>query len=486
MLVVEAGLLVSIATAAGLGLAAVGLDALGPAIATQLGRPAPGGATALQIDWAVLLTVVAIGAIVALLLPLLSALTPWGQRIASALRSDGRTTTEGYGARRWRSIFVGAQVAGALALLVGSGLMLQSLAHMMLAEYGVRTSGLIRVSVDFPNRGDADAATLASLYDQVTERLAPFSRAPIPMFQWPQFAETPKQPVQTDDASHGAREIGVVTVSAPYFDLLGIALVEGRLFTNADRVGSEPAAIVSASAARRLWPDGRVVGRRLNLAQRFISGDRAGNWLTVVGVVADVRQTYDDNDEADIYVPFFQAPPARYAWLYLATSEPSETWGPALRQTIAAVDPKAGVRIAVPIEQEAARQWSAPLFLTWVVAGCAVFAMLFAALGIYGVTAFSVQQRQREMAIRSALGATRQRLVTMVIRECAVVLAAGLAAGLVASVVVGRALSAYVFGVSWFDAPTWTIAIAVLAVVGLLAAWRPAARAVSANPARAL
>jgi hypothetical protein len=364
--------------------------------------------------------------------------------------------------------------------------MMQSLAHMMHAEYGIATDHLTRVSVDFAGRAGADAATLAAMYERTAQQLAPISRRPVPFFEWPQFSETPKQPVEIDDASRGAVSIGVVPVTASYFDVLGIKLLTGRLIADGDRAGSPPVAVLSATAARHLWPDGSAIGRQIRVADRYISGDRETRWHTVVGVVSDVRQTFSDPDKADVYVPFLQTPPDRYAWLYITSGDPAAVWEPPVRAAIAAVDPRANVRVAAPLREEASRQWAALRFLTGTISGLATFSVLFAVLGIYGITGFSVQQRQREIAIRSALGATRRGLVTMLLRECGIVLVIGLAVGVVASLAVGRALAGQVYGVSWLDVPTLVIALSALAMAGLVTAWRPAVRAARASAVESL
>jgi ABC-type antimicrobial peptide transport system permease subunit len=142
--------------------------------------------------------------------------------------------------------------------------------------------------------------------------------------------------------------------------------------------------------------------------------------------------------------------------------------------------------VAVPLPMEAARQWAAPAFLASLTAGLAVFAMLFAVLGVYGVTSFSLGQRDREIAIRASLGATHGRVIRMILREGAGVLGAGLVVGLGAAALVGRGLSAQLYGVGAFDPLAIGTAVAMLAAAVLAASWWPAARAARRSPARAL
>jgi putative ABC transport system permease protein len=483
MILAEASLLAAAATGAGLALAYVALHRLGPAIATQLGRPAPGGEGALQIDAAAVLAAAGAGAVMAGVLSLAALVAPWNARLADVLRRDHRTSTDSAAVRQGRRVLVTMEIAGTLALFVTSGLMIQSLAAMIRTDFGIRTDGLVRIGVALSQGVSRDPAVRASMLDAVVEHVSALAGAPAPLFDWPQFYETPRRPVETD-AGPGPVEMGVVLVSGRYFPTLDIDLKQGELFGEADRLGGEPVAVVSETAAGRLWPDGSALGRRIRVADRFISGSPQMAWRTIVGVVADVRQTYDDRDLADVYLPFMQAPPtAAGAWLYLATVQPRPQWEPALRDAIAAVDPRAVVTIAVPLREEAARQWAAPRFLTVVVTAFAVFAALLALVGTYGVTAFAVRQREREAAIRLALGADAPALVRMFLFESGPVLAAGLALGLLAAAAGARLVAHQLHRIDALDLPTFAASALVIASASLAATWWPARRAAHKRPA---
>ena len=483
MVLVEASVLVATAAGAGLAIAHLALLELAPAIAVQLGRPAPGGDAALRIDVTAVLAAAAVGAAMAGVLSLAALLAPWSLRLADALRRDRRTSTDSPAVRQGRRALVALEIGGTLALLVASGLMIQSLAAMVRTDFGIRTDGLVRIGVDFAQGGSRDPRARASVYAALVDRVSALSGAPAPLFQWPQFYETPKQPVDIDAGVQGPVELGVLPVGASYFSTLGIDLEQGRVFGDLDRIGSEPVAVVSETAARRLWPDGAAIGRRVLLAERFISGSIARQWRTIVGVVADVRQTYDDADTADIYVPFMQAPPVEDgAWLYLTPVGPRPHWEPALRDAIAEIDPRAIVTIAVPLGQEAERQWAAPWFLTIVLTGFAAFAVLLALVGTYGVTAFAVQQREREVAIRLALGADAPTVVRMFLVDSGPVLAAGLAIGVVAAAAAGRLIAHQLHRIDALDLPTFALSTLAIAAAALAATWWPARRAARQRP----
>ena len=483
MLGVEAAVLVVGSTLAALAVASLALTAIGPSIAEYLGRPAPGGSGALRLDGSVLGVTALIALAIVAFLPRAAGLTPWAESIALASHRSGRSSTDSRGARRWRAILVTAQVAASLALLVGSGLLVRSLSTMVTADYGIRAEGLTRVGVDFPANTATTPFELAALYDRVTSGFTNVTHGPVALFQWPQFAETPKQGVDVDRADAPVIDIGVVPVNNAYFTTLGIAAVRGRLITDADRPGSEPVLVVSESAAARLWPGEDALRRRLRVADHYISGDRDKEWRTVVGVVADVRQTFDDPDTADVYVPFMQAAPARYAWTYVRTTGLGPAWEGDLHRAMSSVDVRGVVNIARPLSIEVARQWAIPRFLMLLISGLAVAAVIFAALGLYGVTAFSLQQREREVAIRSALGASRGRVTRLFLVESGAILLAGLGTGLLASFAMARAVASQLHGVTPFDATTLVASALTLFGVWLAAVALPVLRVSRANPA---
>lgn len=487
MLLVEAVLLVGAACAGGVALAYAALRVTGPEIARQLGRPAPGGESALQLR-ADILPVIALvallGVLVAGVLPLVARAAGWHRRISDGLRRDDRTASAGRGPRRWRMALVALQIAGSLTLLVGAGLTVRSLANMVRTEFGVRTEGLVRVSIDFPSSADPDPEFVAARYQRLTEGLSTLTGGPVPLFQWPQFADAPKQPVDTGGVGAGAVEMAVLPVGFGYFDTLAIPLLQGRLFTREDRIGTEPTALVSRAAADRLWPGRNAIGRQVQVADRFISGVRDKSWRTVVGVVADVRQTYDDGDLADIYTPLEQASPARYAWFYMPLTGAGPVWEAELRRIAASIDPRASIRVAVPLAEEAARQWASPRFMALLIAILAMISVVLAVIGIYGVTAFSLERRSHDVAIRWALGATGAAMVRTLLAETTIVLVVGASVGLAGAVLLGRLLASQLHGLEPFDLLTLAGSARVIVLIALSTAAVPAVRIAAGDHGR--
>lgn len=474
MLVTETCLLCGAAFIGGLALTSFALRLFAPVIEERLGRGAPGGTAAIALDPAVFLMVGGVGVLIALALSFIPLLTPWEKRLADTLRRAGRSGTDGPALRRLRSGLIALEVALSLALLVGCGLMIRSVVHLVRTDLGFQTEHVVRARIALPNRTYPDEKAFQQFYARLSERLTATTNAPFALTNFIPFYEYPLQAVEVDNASE-QRHASVMAVSEGYFNLLGINLRQGRGFTAADRAGAEPVAIISETLARRLWPDGSAVGQRLRPAEQADRNVRSV-WRTVVGVVRDARQTHMDIDLNDIYLPFQQVP-SRYAPLYFRTERPPAVWLETLRTTVAELDREVLVSGGSTFAQEAEKLLAAPKFLLAILTGFASFAALLALLGIYGVTAYGVQQREREIAIRAALGATPATIIRLFLWEGGVVLAVGILGGLFAAVASARMLTAQLYGVQPVDLPTLIGASALLVLAGLLAIWWPARRA---------
>jgi putative ABC transport system permease protein len=259
-----------------------------------------------------------------------------------------------------------------------------------------------------------------------------------------------------------------------------VPLRQGREFTDADRVGSEPVAIVSETFARRLWPDGSAIGRRIRAAEGDMPGDALGPWRTVVGVVGDIHQGYEDSDLRDLYVPYLQSP-GRFASVHVRTDRPLSFWDQSVRTAATALDPHVMVTPAATIVS-LDRQRAGMCFLTSMLTGFAAFAAFLAMLGIYGVTSYAVQQREREIAVRVAVGASRAAIIRLFLKEGVRVLAAGLAVGLFGVFWAAKILESLVFGVQPSDLTTRFVACVLMTAAGLFAVWWPARRAAQRDP----
>jgi predicted permease len=385
----EAAILTTAALVVGASATTGMLTALSPVIEAQLGRPSLGGA-GVVVDTRIL----AAGAGVSILMAIAVSLVPlsaWGRNVLSALRQDGRVSTDGASMRRIRQALVTAEVAGSLVLLVGCGLMIRSVSQMMRVDLGFNPIGLSRSRVMLKAGKYADGPAYSQFYEAFAARLATGTGSTITFSSWPPYVEAPSHRVESDG---GAAEAGTIAVSPGYFALFSIAIPRGRAFSSDDRAASS--AIVSETLARNLWPGGDGVGRRVRAIDQTGDGLAPGPWRTVVGIARDVRQAYDDRDRADLYTP--KIPDGRYGTFYLRASA-SRALFDALRSTASAIDADAVISEPRTLAYDDQRL-AGTRFMARLLAGFAGSAAFLAMLGVYGVTAYAVEQRRKEVAIR--------------------------------------------------------------------------------------
>lgn len=479
MLVAEGAVLCVTALGLALVLTRWLLGALAPVIETELGRPAPGGASAIAVDATVLVIVGTVGVLVALGLPFLPLLTPWQRRLAEALRTVGTSATDARMLRHLRSGLIAFEIAGTLVLFIGCGLLLRSAVTMLRTDLGFDPDRLVRARIVLRSADYPDSTAFYRFYDQFTERLAATAGAPVVFSNWPPFFDLPAQWIEADGrAGEGVRS-GAMEVGGGYFATLGIPLRSGRELTRED--GAAAVAVISEALAHRLWPGQPALGRQVRAVARTEGGDRPGPWRTVVGVAGNVRQEYADPTVADIYVPITPASVGRFGSFYVRTDRPLGGLLTTARSVAAGIDPHAVVDLPRTVVSQN-RQLAGTAFLTSMLTGFAAIAGALAMLGIYGVTAYGVQQRQREIAIRMALGSPGGRVVALFLKEGAMVLALGLLLGLAGAGAATRVLEHQLFAVRPFDPATLAATSLLLAAAAVLATWWPARRASRANP----
>ena len=268
-------------------------------------------------------------------------------------------------------------------------------------------------------------------------------------------------------------------VAPGYFDTLGIPLLEGRPFTPGDAASAEAVAIVEAGSARRLWPDGSVIGRRFR-------PPHLDSWFTVVGVVGETRQVNADWPGGDLryYVPFPPAQVQTEARLVVRTDAP-ETLLSAIRREAWAIDPRVAV-LASTMERHVRDGQARPRFAVWLMTMFAGVGLLLAAGGILAVVSSDVGERTREVGIRMALGATPRDVVRLVLRRGAMLTAGGTALGLAGAWAATPLAESMLFEVAPLDPLSLLGATTVLAAVALAATWLPARRAAGVDPVDAL
>ncbi|HEY0874825.1 MAG TPA: ABC transporter permease [Vicinamibacterales bacterium] len=483
VLLLEAGCLSLVAIALALAVAIPAASVLAPLIELRLGRPAPGGESAIAIHVGVLLIVAGIGLILAAVVSLLPAAIPWQRLQAWMMRRDRWTDPAGRPMRHVRSTLIALEVAGTLVLLVASGLVMSATIGMLRTDLGFEPDRLVRARVVLRASDYPDAEAFSRFYRQFADQLDGMLHAPVTFTSWPPFVELPTEMVEAVGQAGQGLPAGVLSVSEGYFATFGIELRSGRDFSDRDTTGADAVAAVSETLARRLWPDGAALGRQVRVIERTPEGPRAGPRRTVVAIAADVRHTYGDAALSDVYVPAL--PSGRFGSFYVRTDRSLAVILPQLRAAAAAIDPRATIDLPRFVASEN-RQLAGVRFLSMLLGSFAAVATFLALLGTYGVTAYATAQRERETAIRIALGAPSAAVVRLFLAEGSRVLGAGVAVGLLGAIAAARSLESQVVGVSAFDLGTLLPIAGAFAIVAAMAMWWPARRASRRNPLDAL
>lgn len=472
---------------------------LAPLVERQLGRTIPGGVDAVGLDGRVIAGVIVFAVVTVTLCALAPLVASRRAEAAAVLGASGRTSTDAAGPRRARQVLIAFEVATSIALLSGSILMAQSVRRMLQVDVGFRAESVQTAGIGLRLRTYPDQASRARFYDRLLRLLDDMPGvASAALVDWwplqarrPQRVERPRpgggQASDAGETTRGAMA-GTVGVTPGYFDTLQIPLLEGRGFTTSDRLGAEQVAILSRSLATRLFPGASAVGQRVRLAAESGPPDGADSRqpadLVVVGVVGDVRQGVADTDVADLYRPLLQQP-GRFTFVHARVRD-AGPWGAAMARAVTTIDPDLPLGAVRPLQGALERERARPGFLASLLGVFALPAALLALLGLHAAMAYSVRQREREIAIRMALGAERGAVTRAFVAQGAWTLAAGVAMGVPAAVLMGRLLQSELFGVQ--AAEPWLLAITSLGLVGcgLLAIWRPARRAARTDPALAL
>lgn len=488
MIIAEAVVLGLAASATGLVIAQVLVQSLAPLAGRQLGRAVPGGPNALHMDGFVLLGV----GIAGLVIVIICSIVPiWASARSAAslpLASSQKGATGSRAQQRARMSLVTTEIGACLALLVCAVVMVQSGLRILNTDIGIRTEGVQVTTVSLREASYPDVASTVAFFDRVTADTMGVSGLKGVAYtnSWPLQA-APQREVRSDDSTDSRpSRASLQTVSASYFDVLDIPIADGRAFSASDTVAGPRVAVVSATLAARTWPGQRAVGRRLRVLPP--PAEPAGtppDEFEVVGVAADTRHSHTDEDTADVFVPLSQRG-AIAPFVYLrADGNPSAVFTQ-FRSILARIDDEAVTGSLRPLADILDQQRAGPTFLAQVLMVFAGMATLLALLGLHGVIAYAVGQRRREIAIRMAVGASRGSITALFLRQGAVMVAAGLTAGIAGAVALGRLLQSQLFGVTANDPSLIGLTAAAFGLCALLASFGPARKAAKADPATAL
>jgi predicted permease len=407
--------------------------------------------------------------------------------INETLKEGGRGTSGGSRARYLSAVLVVGELALALVLLVGAGLMIRSFMKTYGMDSGVNPNNVLTMRLTLDDAKYPTPESRTHFHDQLLPRLATIAgvesvalTSNLPQAGAPdwQFELESQAPVERDKRP----TVDGLIVSADYFRVLGAKVLRGRAFNGSDGLAGKTAAIVNQSFAAKYWPKDDAVGKHL----RLIRDDGEQPWLTVVGVCSNIRQDASKAEmEAAIYVPYRQNAGSSTA-IITRTKVPPATLANAFRKEVQAVDGNLPLYQVVTLSEFFAQQrWAFRVFGS-LFAVFAIIALLLASVGIYAVMSYAVSQRTQEIGIRLALGASTANILRHVLSAGVKQLAIGLAVGLAIAFGLTRVLAGLLVGITPTDPLTFVAIVLLLATVGILACWIPARRAMKVDPLVAL
>jgi predicted permease len=452
----------------------------------------------IRLDTTVVLFTIGLAAALGIVIGLAPAIQLSGLNLNVVLREDGRTATASRGSRLTRRTLVVAQVALAFVLLVGAGLLLSSFERLLAVNPGFRPAHVLTGRVNPPPARYADDAALRTFAVRAVQRVRALPGV--------EAAGAASELPFTDDSSssvimaEGYQMAPGESVLSPaqlratpgYFETMNIALRRGRFFTDADTAEAPRVVIVDDTLARKFWPDRDPIGRRMYVPSRPEDIAAPGpnvTWLQVVGVVDTVKQeglVEGEGARVGAYYFAYAQDPSGSLGLAIRTAGDPASMISAARQALNEIDPQLSffdVRTMTERIERSLDHRRTPMMLA---VGFAAIALLLATIGIYGVLAYQVAQRRREIGIRMALGSDTGGIFRLVLSEGAVLVGAGLLGGLVGAIVLRGAIATELYEVSALDPRVLAAVIATLALTSTIACLGPARRAAKVSPLVAL
>ena len=439
-----------------------------------------------SIDPRVLLASLGLCIGVATLVNLIPAFGVWSR----VLTSSGVRTTADIGTTRLRRSLVVVQVALAVVLLVGAGLVMRSFARLTSVDLGFRSDHLLTFRTDLPRARYQGPEQWKPLFDRLITELTSIpgvvsasavTGLPLNMGGGSNAIFIDGRPApRPNENTYAIYRL----VTPRYFQTVGIRLVDGRDFDDGDAIGGARVGAINETLAARMWPGERAVGKRL----AFNPKAQPGDWITVVAVVADTHhESLAEPVDIQLYAPYTQdpnwMPPSEFA---LRTAVDPMSIANTVRERMRAVDPLLPVEDVQPMDAVVAQSVATPRFNLALLGSLAGSALVLAAVGIYGVLAFSVALRSKELAVRVALGATRSDISRMVVGDGLRLVSFGLGAGVLGAFVVTRWMTTLLFEVEPLDPATFAGVLALQIVVAIVACYVPARRAAGTDPIAAL
>jgi len=481
----ESLLLAGLGGAVGVGLAWLGLDAFVSALPASIPHSAQ-----ITLDLRVLAFAAAISLLTGLIFGSVPALSAGSGDMAASLNETGRGSTAGTARKRVKNVLVVAEMAISLVLLMGAGLLFRSYQSALRTDPGFRPQNVLSFAISLPDSQYPTGASLLNFWRSLNGRIEAIpgvrlsgagNSLPLEGSNWnrtfvPEGWQTGSGKIPMNDYT---------PVFGSYLQALGIPLVRGRYFTPEDSAGP-PVAIVSENLARRYWPGQDPIGKRL----RYGSPDSHRPWVTVVGVVKDVKsEKMEGEPRPRSYQTLEQAQGdslVRQMFFAVRTDDSPSAVAAEVRAAVASLDRTLPISKLTTMQAVVDDSLNPRRFSTVLVGLFAALALFLALLGVYGVISFAVAQRTQEIGIRVALGAGSGQVTGLFLREGLLLALVGIAVGTGAALLLGHSMAGLLYGVKPADVPTLGIAAAVLAATALLATYIPARRALRLDPMLAL
>ncbi len=484
-LLTESVLLSLVGAAAGLLLAVWGVDLL-----TKLQPQGIPRLDNVRVDGTIVLFTIATAIVTGVLFGLAPAFSAT-RGLADALKDSGRGAVGPRGGRRVRAVLVVAELALAVMLLAGAGLLLRSFMKLQAVDPGFKVEQALTFDLTLPDSRYQEDARRVAFFDALMPRLRglPGVEAVSAVMGLPlsgmdfniSFGITGRPPLPP--AQQPSMQVRVATPD--YFTAIGIPLKRGRFFTDNDTASMPQVVLITESAARQFFPNEDPIGKTIELGwRRRGTKSRAGG--QVVGIVGDVKSAgLNEPNPPHIYMPLRQWPVASMTMI-LKTAVPPMALAEAVRREVYALDGNLPVSNLRTLDAIVAASISQQRFYMLLLTIFAAVALLLAAVGIFGVLSYAVSQRTREIGIRMALGAQGHSVITLVVRQALTLVACGVGAGLAAGLALSQTMAKMLFDVTPTDPATYAAVSAVLAVVALMASYLPARRATRVDPIVAL
>lgn len=485
----ESIIIAAVGGALGCVMAVWGLAALAGSVPVEVQQFIPGfGQLQLDSRALVITSVVAMGS--GLPFGMAPAISGARADVQGALRDGGRGDTGTGRTRHLRNALVVVEVALALQLIVGAVLMVDTFRRLAQSDPGFRTASVLTLGITLPDREYASDTVVNLYFDGLEERVAavPSVQAVGLSTVLPMTWNDERTAVDIEGRQLARPEyaptVGLRRVSASYMDALSIPLMRGRALGRLDQLGTAPVAVISESAAARLWPGESAIGKRLHARALPGAPDR---WIEVVGVAADVRGNPlgTRNPGPVLYVPARQSPSRSMTLVVRATGDPAALM-PAIRREIAALDSRLAAGDVATMERVVASATSPQSATARMLAVAAIVALLMSAAGTYGVVAYGVAQRTREFGVRIALGAAPADIVSLVLRQSVTLAAAGIVLGVGGALLLSRGMQAILYETDARNPVVIGSVALTLGVITMVAAWLPARRVVRISPLEAL